>query len=75
MALGAMGVPLTAKEALTLNAVNQSRCREGYLFDETRNRKVVAEDPALQDLWSWIERESVNLELNFVSNAYYRCSF
>jgi hypothetical protein len=57
MALGTMGVPLTAKEALTLNAVNQSRCGEGYLFDEARNRKVVSEDPALQDLWSWIERE------------------
>ncbi|OGE58251.1 hypothetical protein PENARI_c001G00856 [Penicillium arizonense] len=56
MALGTMGVPLTAKEALTLNAVNQSRCGEGYLFDEARNRKVVSEDPALQDLWSWIER-------------------
>ncbi|KAJ5327069.1 uncharacterized protein N7506_010171 [Penicillium brevicompactum] len=56
MALGSMGVPLTAKEALTLGAVNKSRCKEGYLFDETRNRKVVADDQALQDFWSWVER-------------------
>lgn len=58
MALGSMGVPLTAKEALTLGAVNKSRCKEGYLFDETRNRKVVADDQALQDFWSWVERVS-----------------
>jgi hypothetical protein len=57
MALGAFGVPLTAKEALTLCTVNQSRCREGYLFDEARNRKVVSDDQALQDFWSWVERE------------------
>jgi hypothetical protein len=57
MALGTMGVPLTAKEALTLCTVNQSRCREGYLFDEARNRKVVSDDQALQDFWSWVERE------------------
>lgn len=58
MALGAMGVPLTAKEALTLCTVNQSRCKEGYLFDEARNRKVASDDQALQDFWSWVEREA-----------------
>lgn len=57
MALGALGVPLTAKEALTLGTVNKSRCKEGYLFDEARNRKVAADDQALQDFWSWVERE------------------
>ncbi|KAJ5774270.1 hypothetical protein N7457_009166 [Penicillium paradoxum] len=56
MALGTMGVPLTAKEALTLCAVSQSRCKEGYLFDEARNREVASDDPALQDFWSWVER-------------------
>ncbi|KAJ5514659.1 hypothetical protein N7463_004211 [Penicillium fimorum] len=56
IALGAMGVPLTVKEALTLCAINQSRCKEGYLFDEVRNRKVASDDQALQDFWSWTER-------------------
>lgn len=59
MALGAMGVPLTVKEALTLSAVNQSRCREGYLFDEARNRQITSDDHALQDFWSWVERELI----------------
>lgn len=57
MALGVTGVPLTAKEALTLSTINQSRCKEGYLFDEARNRKVASDDQALQDFWGWIERE------------------
>lgn len=57
MALGVMGVPLTAKEALTLCTINQSRCKEGYLFDEAQNRKVASDDQALQDVWGWIERE------------------
>lgn len=57
MALGALGVPLTAKEALTMCTVNQSRCKEGYLFDEARNQKVVSDDQALQDFWGWVERE------------------
>ncbi|KAJ5581924.1 hypothetical protein N7535_000544 [Penicillium sp. DV-2018c] len=56
MALGTMGTPLTAKEALTLSAVNRARCKEGYLFDEARNRKVASDDQALQDFWSWVER-------------------
>ncbi|CAG8898167.1 unnamed protein product [Penicillium egyptiacum] len=56
MALGVMGVPLTAKEALTLCTINQSRCKEGYLFDEARNRQVASDDRALQDFWSWVER-------------------
>ncbi|CAI7579890.1 unnamed protein product [Penicillium palitans] len=56
MALGVTGVPLTAKEALTLSTINQSRCKEGYLFDEARNRKVASDDQALQDFWGWIER-------------------
>ncbi|CAG8879032.1 unnamed protein product [Penicillium nalgiovense] len=59
MALGVMGVPLTAKEALTLCTINQSRCKEGYLFDEARNRKVASDDEALQDFWGWVERELV----------------
>ncbi|KAI2717657.1 hypothetical protein CBS147332_4537 [Penicillium roqueforti] len=56
MAIGVMGVPLTAEEALTLCTINQFRCKEGYLFDEDQNRKVASDDQALQDLWDWIER-------------------
>ncbi|KAJ5131021.1 uncharacterized protein N7515_007060 [Penicillium bovifimosum] len=56
MALGTTGMPLTAKEALTLSAVNQSRCKEGYLFNEALNRRIASDDQALQDFWSWVER-------------------
>lgn len=70
VALGTLGVPLTVKEALTLGTVNQSRCKEGYLFDEARNRKVVADDQALQDFWSWVERKlSYFFECSFLSNC------
>ncbi|KAJ5492762.1 hypothetical protein N7539_001508 [Penicillium diatomitis] len=47
---------LTAQEALTLSTVAQARCREGYMFNEALNRSIVSDDPALQDLWDWIER-------------------
>lgn len=62
MSLGTLGVLLTAKEALTLSTLAQSRCTEGYRFHEARNRSVVADDPALQDLWTWIERKSQEYE-------------
>lgn len=57
LSLGKLGNLLTAKEALTLSSLGRFRCKEGYLFDEGRNREVVSDDVALQDLWSWIERE------------------
>lgn len=57
MSVGALGELLTAKEALTLSTVAQWRCREGYLFNEARNRSIVSDDPALQDLWTWIQRK------------------
>ncbi|KAJ5103286.1 hypothetical protein N7532_003815 [Penicillium argentinense] len=56
LSLGTMGALLTAKEALTLSTVNQYRAKEGYLFDEARNQKIVKDDPALQDFWAWVER-------------------
>jgi hypothetical protein len=62
MSLGTLGVLLTAKEALTLSTIAQSRCREGYLFNEARNRRIVKDDPALQDLWTWIQRKSEDYE-------------
>jgi hypothetical protein len=75
MALGTMGMPLTAKEALTLCAVNQSRCKEGYLFDEARNRHIASDDQALQDFWSWVEREMFLPPLcDITSNTFLRCS-
>ncbi|KAL4962321.1 uncharacterized protein BDV14DRAFT_109822 [Aspergillus stella-maris] len=52
------GVPgrMTVKEALTLLTVNMRRCKEGYLFNETRNKQILADDPSLQEFWDWIER-------------------
>jgi hypothetical protein len=57
MSVGTLGELLTAKEALTLSTIAQWRCREGYLFNEARNRSIVSDDPALQDLWTWIQRK------------------
>lgn len=76
MAIGVMGVPLTAEEALTLCTINQFRCKEGYLFDEDQNRKVASDDQALQDLWDWIEREFFIFPWGHkqTSNTFPRCS-
>lgn len=57
LSLGTLGTFLTAKEALTLSTLGRSRCKEGYLFDEVRNQQIVSDDAALQDFWSWVERE------------------
>ncbi|KAJ5094222.1 hypothetical protein N7456_010083 [Penicillium angulare] len=56
LSLGTFGTLLSAKEALTLSTLGRFRCKEGYLFDEAKNRGIVGDDVALQDLWSWIER-------------------
>ncbi|KAK9602142.1 hypothetical protein V6Z90_000288 [Aspergillus fumigatus] len=56
LSLGTLGQPLTAEEALALLTVNRLRCKEGYLFDETRNKQILADDPQLQCLWDWVER-------------------
>lgn len=57
VSLGTLGTLLTAKEALTLSTLGRFRCKEGYLFDETRNRQIVSDDAALQDFWGWVERK------------------
>lgn len=57
LSLGTLGTLLSAKEALTLSTIGQFRCKEGYLFDEAKNRKIVSDDVALQDFWGWVERE------------------
>lgn len=57
LSLGTSGEPLTAEEALTLLTVNRMRCVEGYLFDEARNKRIVADDPCLPGFWDWVQRE------------------
>lgn len=57
ISLGTLGTLLTAKEALTLSTLARFRCKEGYLFDEEKNQQILADDPALQDFWDWVERE------------------
>ncbi|CAL5870118.1 uncharacterized protein PFLUO_LOCUS4353 [Penicillium psychrofluorescens] len=56
ISLGTLGTLLTAKEALTLSTLARFRCKEGYLFDEEKNQQILADDPALQDFWDWVER-------------------
>ena len=50
---------LSAEDALALLTVNKLRCQEGYLFDETRNKEILADDPYLQDFWEWTKRQCV----------------
>ncbi|KAL4808911.1 hypothetical protein BDV18DRAFT_133468 [Aspergillus unguis] len=76
LSVGTLGSPLTAEEALTLLTVNRQRCQEGYLFNRTRNKQILVDDPSLQDFWDWIERarsdsanDSMimnNLDLNYL---------
>ncbi|KAL4921037.1 WD40-repeat-containing domain protein [Aspergillus aurantiobrunneus] len=76
LSVGTLGSPLTAEEALTLLTVNRLRCKEGYLFNGTRNKQILADDPSLQDFWDWIERARVdsashsmimnNVDLNYL---------
>ncbi|KAE8391889.1 WD40 repeat-like protein [Aspergillus alliaceus] len=56
LSLGTSGNPITAEEGLTLLTINRLRCKEGYLFDAVRNRKILADDPYLQGFWDWVER-------------------
>ncbi|KAL4890772.1 WD40 repeat-like protein [Aspergillus ambiguus] len=56
LSIGTLGNPLTVREALTLLTVSRLRCKEGYLFDESRNRRILSDDPCLQAFWDWVER-------------------
>ncbi|KAJ5156219.1 hypothetical protein N7492_009022 [Penicillium capsulatum] len=60
LSLGTHGTPLTAKEALAMSTLGRSRCKEGYLFDEVKNRQIVSDDAALQDFWTWVEHSRAN---------------
>lgn len=70
LSLGTLGTLLTAKEALTLSTLARFRCKEGYLFDESRNQHIISDDVALQDLWGWIERRFSALADCAISNIY-----
>jgi hypothetical protein len=41
-------------DILAALTVCRLRCKEGYLFDAERNKAIVADNPALQELWDWI---------------------
>lgn len=70
LSLGTQGSHLAAEDALTLLIVNKLRCQEGYLFDEARNKRIVADDPYLQDLWTWVERtRSDSSGPSFIANG------
>lgn len=70
LSLGTRSTSLLVEEALALLTVNRLRCQEGYLFDEARNRRIVADDPYLQDFWAWIERaRSDSSGPSFIANG------
>ncbi|KAH8692886.1 hypothetical protein BGW36DRAFT_399655 [Talaromyces proteolyticus] len=52
--LGSNGTRLRVEDALTCLTVNQARCKEGYLFNYEKNQKIVADDPDLQEFWTWV---------------------
>jgi hypothetical protein len=48
---------LPVADVLAALTVCRLRCKEGYLFDADRNKAIVADNPALQELWDWIGRK------------------
>lgn len=60
LSLGTQGRRLSAEEALSLLTVSKLRCQEGYLFDEARNKRILADDPYLQDFWDWVKRGCID---------------
>lgn len=55
LSLGILDGAITPEAALTWLSVNRLRCKEGYLFDVAKNKRIVADDPTLQGFWDWIE--------------------
>lgn len=49
---------LDMQDAVDLFSIPYRRATQGYLFDCQRNVEILAGDPWLQDLWTWIERRS-----------------
>ena len=54
LSVGTQGNPIRAEEALTLLTVSRLRCKEGYLFDGNKNKRIVADDERLQSFWDWV---------------------
>lgn len=48
---------ITIAEALAQLTTTRRRCSAGYLFNCKKNVEIVAHDPWLQELWTWIGRE------------------
>ncbi|KAF2101528.1 hypothetical protein NA57DRAFT_34974 [Rhizodiscina lignyota] len=47
---------LSFEDMLRLQTVQRRRCLEGYLFNPTKNKDIVANDPWLVDLWDTVRR-------------------
>lgn len=47
---------LNLQDSLNLFSVPRRRAAQGYLFDCQKNVEIVAGDPWLQELWTWIGR-------------------
>jgi WD repeat-containing protein mio len=45
---------LSSKAQAALDHTMLIRAREGYLFNYTKNQKVVADDSWLSDIWAWV---------------------
>ena len=57
------GTKITMEQALGQSTFARRRCSEGYLFNCTRNAEIVAPDPWLHEMWTWIGRRSRLLRL------------
>lgn len=44
------------QDMLTLNSIQQLRCKAGYLLDPTKNKAIVSDSHWLQALWAWVEK-------------------
>ncbi|PGH17314.1 hypothetical protein AJ79_01198 [Helicocarpus griseus UAMH5409] len=60
LSVGTLGSPLTVQDALTWMSIPRLRCKEGYLIDSEKNKRLLSDDPALVELWDWIERARAN---------------
>jgi hypothetical protein len=54
--------PQSEEELRLLTDVHEWRALEGYHFGCKRNKKIVADDPWLQDVWEWIGGKKYGLE-------------
>ena len=61
------GTKVTMEQALGQFTLARCRCSEGYLFNCTRNAEIVASDPWLHEMWTWIGRGSISIQLLRVS--------